>query len=229
MTEPAINSTAAAQIVVGDFDLASALPLASGDAFPAVLATARMVALMEIASARLLHSCLCVGELSVGVSVDVTHTAPTPKGATVRAEARYLGRDGKLFLFRSRGVGSRRRDWTRAAQAGDCLRGSSPGWSSKAKLVNLRVRAKINSDFGGARSGQMRGAREGVYPQRYSTTRATKKMARWRAPGWGSLAGRFVAHSLQTAAGMLVVRASPARQIASSKIGSYFCTDPKRG
>jgi fluoroacetyl-CoA thioesterase len=99
MTEPAINSTAAAQIVVGDSDLASALPLASGDAFPAVLATARMVALMEIASARLLHSCLSAGELSVGVSVDVTHTAPTTKGATVRAEARYLGRDGKLFLF----------------------------------------------------------------------------------------------------------------------------------
>ena len=99
MTEPAINSTATAQIVVADSDLASALPLASGDAFPAVFATARMVALMEIASARLLHSCLNVGELSVGVGVDVTHNAPTPKGATVRAEARYAGRNGKLFLF----------------------------------------------------------------------------------------------------------------------------------
>src|SRR5207244_743797 len=35
------------------------------------------------------------------------------------------------------------------------------------------------------------------------------------------LAG-FVAHSSQTAAGMLVARASPASQIASSKIGIYF-------
>jgi len=99
MTEPLLNSTTTAQMLVGDSDLASALPLTSEDAFPAVFATARMVALMEIASARLLHACLGAGELSVGVSVEVTHTAPTPKGATVMAEARYVGREGKLFLF----------------------------------------------------------------------------------------------------------------------------------
>src|SRR5258708_2720028 len=99
MTEPLLNSTATAQMVVGDSDLASALPMTSTDAFPSVFATARMVALMEIASARLLHSCLGAGELSVGVSVDITHTAPTPKGAVVMAEARYIGREGKLFLF----------------------------------------------------------------------------------------------------------------------------------
>src|SRR5437867_10632375 len=40
------------------------------------------------------------------------------------------------------------------------------------------------------------------------------------------LAG-FVAHSSQTAAGMLVARASPASQIASSQIGNYFLRDPK--
>ena len=99
MTEPLLNSTTTAQMVVGDSDLASALTMRSEDAFPAVFATARMVALMEIASARLLHACLGAGELSVGVSVEVTHTAPTPKGATVMAEARYVGREGKLFLF----------------------------------------------------------------------------------------------------------------------------------
>ena len=99
MTEPLLNSTTTAQMVVADSDLASALPMRSEDAFPAVFATARMVALMEIASARLLYSCLGAGELSVGVSVEVTHTAPTPKGATVMAEARYVGREGKLFLF----------------------------------------------------------------------------------------------------------------------------------
>ena len=99
MTEPLLNSTTAAQMVVGDSDLASALATRSEDAFPAVFATARMVALMEIASARLLHACLGAGELSVGVSVEVTHSAPTPKGATVMAEARYVGREGKLFLF----------------------------------------------------------------------------------------------------------------------------------
>src|SRR6185436_688321 len=99
MNEPILNSTASAQLVVTAGDLASALSLDAEDAFPAVLATARMVALMEIASARLLRPHLSQGELSVGVNVDVTHSAPTPPGAQVTATARYLGREGKLFLF----------------------------------------------------------------------------------------------------------------------------------
>src|SRR6188474_855275 len=99
MIEAALNSTASATLVVSSNDLASALPLELQDAFPAVFATARMVALMEIASARLLKPCLGEGELSVGVSVEVTHSAPTPEGATVTATARYLGREGKLFVF----------------------------------------------------------------------------------------------------------------------------------
>ena len=99
MIEPVIRSTATAVLTVGPSDLASALPLDAGDAFPAVFATARMVALMEIAAARVLQSCLGAGELSVGVSLEVTHSAPTPPGATVTAVATYLGRDGKLFEF----------------------------------------------------------------------------------------------------------------------------------
>jgi predicted thioesterase len=58
-----------------------------------------MVALMELAAARVLRPHLGAGELSVGVSVDVMHTAATPPGATVTATARFLGREGKLFLF----------------------------------------------------------------------------------------------------------------------------------
>lgn len=99
MNEPTFNSTATAQLVVSAHDLASALPLGPQDAFPPVFATARMVALMEIASARLLHPCLAAGEMSVGVGVEVTHSAPTPEGATVTATARYVGRAGKRFVF----------------------------------------------------------------------------------------------------------------------------------
>jgi len=99
MTEPKIDATATAQLTVSGSDLASALPLEPEDAFPAVFATARMVALMEIACARLLRPCLLEGQLSVGVSIDATHSAPTPEGATVTATARYVGRDGKLFVF----------------------------------------------------------------------------------------------------------------------------------
>lgn len=99
MAEPAVGATASADLVVKQNDLASALPLTPSDAFPAVFATARMVALMEIASARVLQPCLATGELSVGVTVEVTHSAPTPPGDTVTAVARFLGRDGKLFEF----------------------------------------------------------------------------------------------------------------------------------
>lgn len=99
MNEPLLNSTASAELVVTAGDLASALPLDAQDAFPAVLATARLVALMEIASARLLRPHLADGELSVGVNVEVAHTAPTPTGTAVTATARYLGREGKLFVF----------------------------------------------------------------------------------------------------------------------------------
>jgi predicted thioesterase len=90
---------ATASLVVGPADLASAVALEPADEFPAVLATARLVALMEVASARLLRPCLGPGEMSVGVAVNVSHTAPTPAGATVTATAGYVGREGKLFVF----------------------------------------------------------------------------------------------------------------------------------
>jgi predicted thioesterase len=58
-----------------------------------------MVGLMEVAAARILRPHLREGEVTVGVSVDVVHTAATPPGATVTATATLVGRDGKLFLF----------------------------------------------------------------------------------------------------------------------------------
>ena len=97
--ELAVNSTASARLTVAQSDLASALNLEPGDAFPPVFATSRMVALMELAAARVLRPNLRAGELSVGVSLDVVHTAATPPGATVTATAKFVGRDGKLFLF----------------------------------------------------------------------------------------------------------------------------------
>jgi predicted thioesterase len=99
MSEPAVDSTASARLTVGPSDLASAIGLEPADAFPPVFSTSRMVALMELAAARVLRPHLRPGELSVGVSLEVVHTAATPPGATVTATARFLGREGKLFLF----------------------------------------------------------------------------------------------------------------------------------
>lgn len=83
--------------VVGEADLASALSAA--DVFPPVFATSRMVALMEMAASRAMLPALQEGELSVGVSVDVTHSAATPPGSTVRASAKFVGVEGKLWVF----------------------------------------------------------------------------------------------------------------------------------
>lgn len=97
--EPELNTTGTATLVVGPQDLASSISSEAGDEFPLVLATARMIALMEVAAARVLKPFLGPGELSVGVTVDVSHNAPTPLGAQVTATARYVRREGKLFLF----------------------------------------------------------------------------------------------------------------------------------
>jgi len=93
------NTTSTVTLIVGPQDLASSISNETGDSFPPVFATARMVALMEVAASRVLKPLCGPGELSVGVTVDITHAAPTPLGAEVTATARYAGREGKLFLF----------------------------------------------------------------------------------------------------------------------------------
>ena len=97
--EPELNTTGTATLVVSPQHLASSISSETGDEFPPVLATARMIALMEVAASRVLTPLLGPGELSVGVTVDISHTAPTPLGAEVTATARYAGREGKLFVF----------------------------------------------------------------------------------------------------------------------------------
>jgi fluoroacetyl-CoA thioesterase len=93
------GDTGEATLRVGPADTARALTLSPGDDFPEVLATARMIALMEVAASRLMRSLLGAGQLSVGVGVDVRHLAATPIGVEVRAVATFLGMEGKLYRF----------------------------------------------------------------------------------------------------------------------------------
>lgn len=95
-----IGQTGEAGFTVTREDTAAALSISSEDNFPEVFATARMVALMELAAARVLRPHLSEGELSVGYSLDVRHTAATPVGCAVKAIATYLGPEGRLFRFR---------------------------------------------------------------------------------------------------------------------------------
>jgi len=84
---------------VTDADTAAALKPITGDDFPAVFATTKCIALLELAAGRLLKRECAPGQLSVGVVVDVKHTAATPAGSWVEAEATYKGRNGKLYVF----------------------------------------------------------------------------------------------------------------------------------
>jgi predicted thioesterase len=58
-----IGSSATATICVAGPDLATTLDHGSEDAFPAVLATARMIALVELAASRAMRPLLGDGEL----------------------------------------------------------------------------------------------------------------------------------------------------------------------
>lgn len=93
------GASATASLKVSTSDLASSISSDPKDSFPNVFVTARVVALMEAASARVLQPHLAPSELSVGITVDVGHTAPTPVDAQVIAEATYRERDEKLFVF----------------------------------------------------------------------------------------------------------------------------------
>jgi len=93
------GTTALLSRVVRKSDLASDLAEEPPDAFPPVLATAKMVAMMELAAARVLIPLLEKGEMSVGVFLDVRHTAATPVGAKVITRARFRGMEGKFYCF----------------------------------------------------------------------------------------------------------------------------------
>jgi fluoroacetyl-CoA thioesterase len=86
--------------VVGPGDTANAMSRSPEEDFPEVLATTRMIGLMELAAALPMRKLLGAGQLSVGVGVFVQHLAATPVGVEVRAVATFLGRDGKLYRFK---------------------------------------------------------------------------------------------------------------------------------
>ena len=66
---------------------------------PAVFATGFMVGLMEWTCTQLLAPHLDAGEGSLGVHIDVSHTAATPPGLTVTMEAECVAVDGSRITF----------------------------------------------------------------------------------------------------------------------------------
>lgn len=99
MAELDAGAVGEAVMTVGEADVASRVAGEEGGEFPEVLATARLVALLETAAALAMRGVLGPGEMSVGVRLSIEHTAPTPVGARVVARAAYRGREGKLYAF----------------------------------------------------------------------------------------------------------------------------------
>jgi fluoroacetyl-CoA thioesterase len=94
-----VGDFAEAEMVAGPQEMASALCLMPEDDFPEVWATSRMIGLMEIAAARCMKPLLEPGQLSVGVGINIRHSAATPVNNKVSARATFSGREGKLYKF----------------------------------------------------------------------------------------------------------------------------------
>lgn len=94
-----IGTQATIEFEVKASDLAKNLQISPEDDFPEVFATARLTALMECASAKILIPFYKQGEFSVGVDVNLKHLAPTLQGDTVKATATFVGMEGKLYKF----------------------------------------------------------------------------------------------------------------------------------
>ena len=73
--------------------------MADFQTMPAVFATGFMVGLMEWTCTQLLAPHLDAGEGSLGVHIDVSHTAATPPGLTVTVEAECVAVDGPRITF----------------------------------------------------------------------------------------------------------------------------------
>ena len=75
----------------------TALALGSGSL--KVFATPAMIRLIEIAAAELVEKNLPPELTSVGIAIDIKHTAPTPINLKVRAEVKITSIDGRKIIF----------------------------------------------------------------------------------------------------------------------------------
>ncbi|HSM42229.1 MAG TPA: thioesterase family protein [Afifellaceae bacterium] len=84
-----------AEMVVGTSDTAPRV----GSGRIAVLATPKMINLMEEAALAAVEHLLPDGKQSLGTHIDVSHVAATPVGMKVTAEAELTAVDGRKLTF----------------------------------------------------------------------------------------------------------------------------------
>lgn len=90
-----VGLTGEAEMMVGTSDTAPRI----GSGRIAVLATPKMVSLMEEAALAAIEHLLPEGKQSLGTHLDITHIAATPVGMTVKAEAELIEVNGRKLLF----------------------------------------------------------------------------------------------------------------------------------
>ena len=98
-SQPENGTTQTGTFKVTSSDLASAISPNPEDVYAKVLATPRVCGFMEIVAARMLVPHLAPGQLSVGTRIDLRHLAATPVDEDVTITAKFLGREGRLFVF----------------------------------------------------------------------------------------------------------------------------------
>jgi predicted thioesterase len=94
--KPGLKGQSSKKVETGD--LASAF----GNPEAHVLATMVVATLLETASLAAIEGCLGEEEICVGSRLDFAHTAPTPPGFTVQAEATLKEVDRRRLLFEVR-------------------------------------------------------------------------------------------------------------------------------
>ena len=87
--------TGHAEMVVGTSDTAPRI----GSGHIPVLATPKMITLIEEAALAAVEHLLPAGKQSLGTHLDVSHIAATPVGMTVKAEAKLIEVQGRKLLF----------------------------------------------------------------------------------------------------------------------------------
>lgn len=90
---PGLSATA--HLIVTDADTA----IAFGSGEVPVLATPRIVALVEEAAVAAVHPGLEAGSSTVGVRVQIEHISPTAVGGSVTAEATLEKVEGRRLIF----------------------------------------------------------------------------------------------------------------------------------
>ncbi len=93
-----IGLKGSAELVVGEEHTAPKV----GSGRVHVLATPVMINLIEAAALAAVEHLLPPGQQSLGTRLDVSHTAATPVGMRVSAEAELTGIEGRLLTFRVR-------------------------------------------------------------------------------------------------------------------------------